>query len=111
MDLLLQLTLLESAGDSCLEETEEVVKGMETMEVNKTSYQQPDALIPDHPAVTNFFQGHGTIIGAHSIMSSMPVPSVASTPRSQNSRRLIIPKDITGQLQSGEVEQRMHTSG
>jgi hypothetical protein len=29
------------------------------MEVDNTNYRQPDALIPDHPAVTNFLLSQG----------------------------------------------------
>ncbi len=32
------------------------------MEVNKTDYQQPDALIPNHPAATNFLWNQGRTV-------------------------------------------------
>ncbi len=34
----------------------------EEMEVNKTNYRQPDALIPNHPAVTDFLWDQGMTI-------------------------------------------------
>jgi hypothetical protein len=54
MEHLRQPMLHQSSVDSCLEGAKERTEGMETMEVNNTNYQQPDALIPNHPAVTIF---------------------------------------------------------
>jgi hypothetical protein len=54
MELLHQPTPHQTLVDLCLEGAQEGTECLSTMEVNKTDYRQPDALIPDHPAVTNF---------------------------------------------------------
>jgi hypothetical protein len=55
MELLRQPMLHQSSMDSCLEGAKEGTEGVETMEVDNTNCRQPDALIPNHPAV-NFLQ-------------------------------------------------------
>jgi hypothetical protein len=45
--------------EPCLEGAQEGTECVATMEVNKTEYWQPDAFIPNHPAVTNFLQSPG----------------------------------------------------
>ncbi len=59
MELLCQMPLHQSSGDSCLEGATKGTEDMETIKVDNTDYWQPDALIPDHPAVTNFLQVQG----------------------------------------------------
>jgi hypothetical protein len=45
--------------DLCLEGAQGGTECVSTMEVNETDYCHPDALISDHPAVTNFLQSQG----------------------------------------------------
>ncbi len=59
MELLHQPILHQSSMDSCLEGAQEGTKCVATMEVDDTNYRQPDALIPNHPAVTNFPRSQG----------------------------------------------------
>ncbi len=59
MELLCQPTLHQSSVDSCLEGAQEMTECVMTMKVNDTDYRQPDALIPNHPAVTNFLRSQG----------------------------------------------------
>jgi hypothetical protein len=56
MELLCQPTPHQTLVDLYLDGAQEGTECMLTMEVNKTNYHQPDALIPDHPAVTIFLR-------------------------------------------------------
>jgi hypothetical protein len=56
MELLPQPTLHQSSVDSCSEGAQEGTECVATMEVDDSHYRQPDALIPNHPAFTNFVQ-------------------------------------------------------
>jgi hypothetical protein len=59
MELLHQPTPHQSSMNSCLEGAQEGTECVGTMEVNNTDYRQPDAVIPNHPAGTNFLQSQG----------------------------------------------------
>jgi hypothetical protein len=54
--------LHQSSMDSCSEGAKEGTEGMATMEVDDTNYRQPDVLIPDHPAFTNFLWSQGRMM-------------------------------------------------
>jgi hypothetical protein len=105
MELLRQPTPHLTLVDPCSEGAQERTECVATMEVNKTNYRQPDALIPNHPAVKNFLQSQGRTMnsGQHSTMSSRPSPSARSTLTVLIFRRSIIPGNITVQLQPGEA--------
>ncbi len=59
MELFLQPTPHQSSVDPCLEGVPEGTECVAAKEVDDTNYWQPDALIPDHPAVTNFLRSQG----------------------------------------------------
>jgi hypothetical protein len=59
MVLLRQPTPCQTPVGCCLEGAQGRTKQVSTMEVNKTNYCQPDALISDHPLVTAFLHGQG----------------------------------------------------
>jgi hypothetical protein len=48
-----------SPDQSFVLQRQEGTECMAAMEVNNTNYRQPDALIPNHPAVRNFLQSKG----------------------------------------------------
>jgi hypothetical protein len=54
MELLSQPTPHQGSVDSCPEGAQEGTECVMTMEVNEMDYRQPDALILNHPVVTNF---------------------------------------------------------
>jgi hypothetical protein len=56
MVLLRRPTIYQSSVDFCLEGAQEGTECVATMEVDDTDYRQPDALIPNYLAVTNFFR-------------------------------------------------------
>jgi hypothetical protein len=59
MGLLRQLTPSQTLVGCCSEGAQGGIKHVSTMEVNGTDYQQPDALISNHPSVTAFLCGQG----------------------------------------------------
>jgi hypothetical protein len=59
MELLNQPTPHQTLVDLHSEGAQGGTERMLTMETNKTNYHQPDALISDHPAVTNFLWSQG----------------------------------------------------
>ncbi len=62
MELLRQPMPHQTLMDLCLEGVQGGTECMLTMEVNKTNYRQLDALISDHPAVTNFLRSQGRMM-------------------------------------------------
>jgi hypothetical protein len=62
MELLHQPTPHQILVDLCLGDAQGGTERVSTMEVDKTDYHQPDALIPDHPAVTNFLWSQGRMM-------------------------------------------------
>ncbi len=59
MVLLCQPTPSQTLVDCCSESAQGGTKHVSTMEVDRTNYHQPDALISNHPAVTVFLCGQG----------------------------------------------------
>ncbi len=59
MELLHQPTPHQTLVDLCLKGARGGTKHVLTTDVNKTNYHQPDALISDHPAVTNILWSQG----------------------------------------------------
>jgi hypothetical protein len=59
MELLHQPTLHQILVNLCLEDTQGETERALTMEVDGTNYYQPNALILDHLAVTDFLRGQG----------------------------------------------------
>jgi hypothetical protein len=57
IEFLHQPNLHCTLADPCLEGAQEGMECVENMEVDKTNDRQPDALIPDHPAVKKFLRG------------------------------------------------------
>jgi hypothetical protein len=62
MELLRQPTTHQTLADLCSEGAQGGTECMSTMEVDKTDYHQPDALISDHPAVANFLWSQGRMM-------------------------------------------------
>ncbi len=81
MELLCQPMLHQSSVDSCSEGAQEGTKCVTTMEVDDTNYRQPDALLPDHPAVTNFLWSQERTMSYRAAFKnvSRPSPSAGST--------------------------------
>jgi hypothetical protein len=59
MELFRQPIPHQSLVDPCSKGAQEGTECVATMEVNKSNYQQPYALISNHPAVTNFLWSQG----------------------------------------------------
>jgi hypothetical protein len=62
MELLRQPTPPKNLVDCCSESAQGGTEHVSTMEVNRTNYRQPDALISDHPTVTDFLWSQGMMI-------------------------------------------------
>jgi hypothetical protein len=71
MECLHQPTLHQSSVDFCSEGAQEGTECVATMEVDDTNYQQPDALIPDHPAVTNFLRSQGWMVNYRAVFNNV----------------------------------------
>jgi hypothetical protein len=71
MELLPQPRPHQSSMDSCLEGAQEGTECVATMEVDDTNYQQPDALIPNHPAVTNFLWSHKRTMNYRAVFNNV----------------------------------------
>jgi hypothetical protein len=111
MELLRWPMLHQSSLDSCSEGAKERTEGMETMQVDGTNYQQPDALIPGHPAVTKFLRSQGRTMNYKGTFNN--VKQGKSFCREYfnglDLQGSIIPRNTTVLLQPGEAGQRMHT--
>jgi hypothetical protein len=71
MVLLCLPTPSQTLVDCCLEGAQGGTKHVLTMEVNKTNYRQPDALISDHPSVTAFLCGQGRTVNYRDAFSAV----------------------------------------
>ncbi len=84
---------------------------MKTMEVGGTNYPQPDALIPDYPAVTNFLQGWGRTLNYRGTFNNVKHAKSFCLEHFNglDLQGSIIHKNTTVQLQPEEAWQRMRT--
>ncbi len=71
MELLRQPMPHQTLMDRCLEGGQGGTEHVLTMEVNRTDYHQPDALISDHPAVTDFLWSQGRTMNYREVFNTV----------------------------------------
>jgi hypothetical protein len=71
MEIPCQPTPHQTLMDPCSEGAQEGTECKLIMEVNKTDFLQPDALIPDHPAVTNVLWSQGRTMNYRAMFNNV----------------------------------------